>query len=115
MIDTARNGDNVKYLIGQIENGQVIQQKNPTANGNVWFVEKVLLADNTNEEILLLDSLNTANTAVVNKDFKNRIPVEDTERDSIATIELIDHSPNKLVYRTKTRSKQLAVSTSWID
>jgi len=100
---------NVKYLIGQIENGQIIHQENPTANGNVWFVENVLLAENANEEIQLLDSLDTGKTAVILKDFKDLIPVEAIELDSIATINLVDHSPNRLVYQTKTRSKQLAV------
>jgi hypothetical protein len=100
---------NVKYLIGQIENGQVIHQQNPTANGNVWYVEKVLLAENANEEIQLLDSLDTSNTAVIIKDFRDRIPDDPIERDSTATIELVDHSPNKLIYRTKTKSKQLAI------
>jgi hypothetical protein len=100
---------NVKYLIGQIENGQVIHQENPTANGNVWYVGKVLLAENANEEIQLLDSLNTKNTAVILKNIRDRIPVESVDRDSTATIELVDHSPNKLIYSTQSKTKQLAV------
>lgn len=100
---------NVKYLIGQIETGQVIHQSNPTANGNVWFVENVMLAKDTNEEIQLLDSLDSRNTAVINMEFKSRIPLEDIDRDTTATIKLVSHAPNHLVYETSSSSSQLAV------
>jgi hypothetical protein len=100
---------NVKYLIGQIGNGQIIHQENTTANGPAWYVGNVLLAENANEEILLLDSLDTANTAVVLEELKEKLPVESIKRDTTAIIELVDHAPNKLHYKTITTSKQLAI------
>ncbi len=100
---------NVKYIIGQTETGTTIAQKNPYANGNVWLVENVLVAKNTNEEIQLLDSLDTRRTAVINSEFSSLIPTKNIQRDSTATIELVRHTPNHLIYETSGNSPQLAI------
>lgn len=100
---------NVRYIITQTKNGGPVAQRNPYANGDAWFVENVLPAENANEEIQLLDSLDTKKTAVVNKEFLSKIPTQKIERDSTATIELFSHQPNKLVYETSTKSPQLAI------
>ena len=99
---------NVKYIKVPTKEGEVAQE-NPYANGPAWFVENVLPANNTNEEILLLDSLNTKQTAVIYKDFLNKIPTQNIQRDSTAIIDLIEHRPNYLNYKTKTQTPQLAV------
>src|SRR5699024_807486 len=62
-----------------------------------------------NEEIALLDSLNTKRTAVVHKDFLSSIPAQKVERDSAATIDLFKYQPNHLVYETSSKSEQLAI------
>jgi len=100
---------NVRYIITQTKNGGPVAQRNPYANGDAWFVENVLPAENANEEIQLLDSLDTKKTAVVNREFLSKIPSQKIERDSTATIELFSHQPNKLVYETSTKSPQLAI------
>ncbi len=100
---------NVRYIITQTKNGGPVAQRNPYANGDAWFVENVLPAENANEEIQLLDSLDTKKTAVINKEFLSKIPSQKIERDSTATIELFSHQPNKLVYETSTKSPQLAI------
>jgi uncharacterized membrane protein YfhO len=100
---------NVRYIITQTKNGGPVAQRNPYANGDAWFVENVLPAENANEEIQLLDSLDTKKTAVVNKEFLSKIPSQKMERDCTATIELFSHQPNKLVYEASTKSPQLAV------
>ncbi len=100
---------NVRYIIIQNKNGDPVAQRNPYANGNAWFVENVLPADNANEEIALLDSLNTKRTAVVHKDFLSSIPAQKVERDSAATIDLFKYQPNHLVYETSSKSEQLAI------
>ena len=100
---------NVRYIITQTKNGGPVAQRNPYANGDAWFVENVLPAENANEEIQLLDSLDTKKTAVVNKEFLPKIPSQKIERDSTATIELFSYQPNHLVYEASTKSPQLAV------
>jgi len=100
---------NVKYIITQGPNGSIVAQRNPYANGNAWFVANVLLADSANEELLLLDSLNTKETAVVHKDFMEFLPTKQITRDSLATISLENYAPNALVYSSNSTSDQLAV------
>ncbi|MAB57484.1 MAG: hypothetical protein CL524_08035 [Aequorivita sp.] len=100
---------NVRYIITQTKNGGPVAQRNPYANGDAWFVENVQPAKNADEEIQLLDSLDTKKTAVVNKEFLSKIPSQKMERDSTATIELFSHQPNKLVYEASTKSPQLAI------
>lgn len=100
---------NVRYIIVQNKNGGPVAQRNPYANGNVWFVENVLPAENANQEIQLLDSLDTKKTAVVNRELLSKIPTQNVERDSSATIELFSYKPNHLVYEASTKTPQLAV------
>ena len=100
---------NVRYIIVQNKNGGAVAQRNPYANGNAWFVENVLPAENANEEIQLLDSLNTKVTAVINKEFLSKIPAQNIQRDTISTIELFSYKPNHLVYEASTDTDQLVI------
>ena len=100
---------NVRYIIVQNKNGGPVAQRNPYANGNSWFVENVLPAENANDEIRLLDSLNTKKTAIINKEFLSKIPNQKIQRDTSATIELFSYKPNHLVYEASSKTPQLAV------
>ncbi len=100
---------NVKYTMGRTREGAVVSQENPFANGPAWYVENVIPARNADEELLLLDSLNTKTTAVVLQEFLDKIPTKDMERDTLASIYLESHAPNHLVYETSTTSPQLAI------
>ncbi|NNM22377.1 MAG: hypothetical protein HKO54_02390, partial [Flavobacteriaceae bacterium] len=100
---------NVKYILVPGEEGQVSVQQNPYANGPAWFVESVLPAKDANEELLLLDSLDTKKTAVIHTDYLTKIPTENIKRDSTASIDLTDHRPNYLRYETSTQTDQLAI------
>ena len=100
---------NVRYIIGESPNGGPVAQRNPFANGNAWFPESVLLAENANEEILLLDSLDTKRTVVVHADFKDKLPLAEMARDSTASIDLTQAKPDFLVYESSSKTPQLAV------
>lgn len=100
---------NVRYIIVQNKNGGPVAQRNPYANGDAWFVENVQPAKNADEEIQLLDSLDTKKTAVINQKLLSKIPNQNIERDSTATIELFTYQPNHLVYEASTKSPQLAI------
>lgn len=100
---------NVKYFIVQNKGGSPVAQRNPYANGPAWFVENVQFAEDANQEILLLDSLDTKKTVVVHKDFKEKLPLQNIQRDSTASIELVAQQPNHLTYEASTKSEQLAV------
>ena len=100
---------NVRYIITEGKSGKKIPQRNPYSNGPAWFVENVMIAENTNEELLLLDSLDTKRTAIIHQEFSQKLPLENIERDSTATISLKSHAPNYLVYESSTVSPQLAL------
>ncbi len=100
---------NVRYIITQAKNGGAVAQRNPYANGDAWFVENVIPAENANEEIQLLDSLDTKKTAVINKEFISNIPSHSIQRDTVSTIELFKYQPNHLVYEASTDTEQLVI------
>ncbi|WP_432410309.1 hypothetical protein [Rasiella sp. SM2506] len=100
---------NVKYFIVQNKGGGPVAQRNPYTNGPAWFVENLQFAETSNEEIQLLDSLDTKKTVIVHQEFKDILPLSTIQRDSTAMIELVAHQPNHLTYEASTTSPQLAV------
>lgn len=100
---------NVKYFIVQNKGGGPVAQRNPYVNGPAWFVENVQFANSADEEIKMLDSLDTKKTVIVHSEFKDQLPLENVVRDSTATIDLVFHEPSHLTYETSTKSAQFAV------
>ena len=100
---------NVKYVVQQDEEGRRYPARNPNANGNAWFVEKLVEVTNTDEEIKALDSLDVKNEAVVNINAFSGINRFNFQKDSTATIALIDYRPNELTYRSSFSKVGLAV------
>ena len=98
---------NTRYVV--MQNGQV--QRLPEALGNCWFVQSVKAVGNANEEILALNEINPATTAVVNThEFK----LEHSEfgMDSTASIVLestTPYNPDYMRYRSHSSHEQLAV------
>lgn len=98
---------NTRYVV--MQNGQV--QRLPEALGNCWFVQNVKAVGNANEEILALNEINPATTAVVNThEFK----LEHSEfgMDSTASIVLestTPYNPDYMRYRSHSSHEQLAV------
>lgn len=74
---------NARYIVTQ--DGNV--QRNPDALGSCWFVNNVKSVTNPNEEILALNDINPATTAVINTTEFN-IPKTEFSKDSTATIAL---------------------------
>ncbi|WP_166385126.1 YfhO family protein [Polaribacter sp. 11A2H] len=101
---------NTKYFIIGNDKGEKQSQLNPDANGNAWFVERVKIVDSANKEMLALDSLNTKNTAVYNKDVASRNQITfPKEIDSTARIALLNYDVTTLTYQAKTTKEQFAV------
>ena len=95
---------NAKYIINQ----QQQLQQNSNALGNAWFVENIVKVNTPQEEIDALNTINTANDAVVlDQAFDSYIGNFDPQKNG--TITLKDYSPMQLVYESNTTSEQLAV------
>lgn len=99
---------NTKYVIQKGPSGPVAAQ-NPGACGNAWFVDKVQLVNNADEEIKALDSFDPKQTAFVDKKFANELQGYTGGKDSASTITLTSYEPNHLVYNYTAPQPQLAV------
>ncbi len=102
----ALNMLNTRYIIYNTEAPPVI---NPYSLGNAWFVEKPVLVENANEEIMAISSLNPASEAVIDKKFRDQVtgasyPVLDGD-----TISLISYKPNELIYKYSAGKEKLIV------
>lgn len=103
---------NARYVVMQGQNGQPLVQRNPEALGNAWFVDAYQLVEDPNAEILALNDLNPADTAIIDKRFAEMVQGKNLERDSNSVI-VMEHqkpyNPDYVVYKTKTSKDQLAV------
>jgi hypothetical protein len=100
---------NTKYFIFPGENNQEMVQINEEANGNAWFVEELKWVESANEEIRALDSLDTKQTAVIDRKFEKVLKNSQYGRDSTASIELVSYKANELEYRSSAVQDQFAV------
>jgi hypothetical protein len=99
---------NTKYVI--ISNqGKVMSQLNPDANGNAWFVNSVNVVNDANEAILALDSLQSKKHAIVEQEFADKLPRKRFEKNSDDTIKLKSYKPNELAYNYNVAEDRVAV------
>lgn len=99
---------NTKYVI--ISNqGKVMSQLNPDANGNAWFVNSVNVVNDANEAILALDSLQSKKHAIVEQEFADKLPRKRFEKNSDYTIKLKSYKPNELAYNYNVAEDRVAV------
>ncbi len=95
---------NIKYLIYGPERNNFIP--NPTANGNAWFVQKVITVNSPTAELDKVCDLNTRHEAVINDPAFNTAEIG---YDSAATITLVEHNPKFLKYESASAAAGLAV------
>jgi hypothetical protein len=103
---------NTRYFVISDGRGGSAIQRNVAALGNVWFVNAYQIVDNANAEILSLNTLNPADTAIVGADFAEMVKGKDLSRDSSSTIEMqhqTPYNPDYVAYKTHTTKEQLAV------
>lgn len=103
---------NTRYVVMPGQGGQPMVQRNPDALGNAWFVDQFQLVEDANAEILALNELNPADTAVIDKRFAEMMQGKNLERDSNSVI-VMEHqkpyNPDYVVYKSKSSKDQLAV------
>ena len=97
---------NTRYIIYNPEQAPLY---NPYAYGNAWFVQELEIVPSADAEIAALNRINPLITAVVDERFEKEFADFIPQMDSTATIELVSYRPNRLTYKSKTNSDQLAV------
>lgn len=100
---------NVKYVVQQDEKGQSYPAVNPEANGNAWFVKKLVKVDNADAEIQALDTLQTKTVAIATAKMLKGVSGSNFKLDSLSTIALTDYAPNHLIYTSKNEYNGVAV------
>lgn len=100
---------NVKYVVQQDEEGRSYPAINPNANGNAWFVQRLIPVNSADEEIKALDSLDVKEEAVITSSKFGQVNRFEYPKDSTASIVLTDYSPNQLKYRSNNPHAGLAV------
>ena len=103
---------NARYVVMPSQGGQPLVQRNPEALGNAWFVDQYQLVDDANAEIMALNDLNPADTAIIDKRFATMVQGKNLERDSNSVIVMEHQKPynmDHLIYKTKTNKEQLAI------
>ncbi|MGX1023248.1 YfhO family protein [Psychroflexus sp. MBR-150] len=99
---------NVKYNIIQNQ-GEIMAQPNPEANGNAWFVDSLNIVKDDNQAILALSNINTKRVAIIKEIYTNQLGQQQFEKDSLSKIELIDYKMNHLVYESQSSYDAFAV------
>jgi uncharacterized membrane protein YfhO len=109
---SAYNMLNVKYII-RYNQGQEFFSLNPFANGNAWFVSEPVFVETPDQEIKLLDSLDTRNQFIVNRsDFPEWAKTLENSKkiaDSTQTITLLHYQPNRMQYKVDSKKSGVAV------
>ncbi|TMM31980.1 hypothetical protein FDT66_00510 [Polaribacter aestuariivivens] len=101
---------NTKYFIFADDKGSLQAQQNPDANGNAWFVNKIIPVATANDEIKALDSLQTKKEVVIRQEDFEKIKIDTSiQKDSLATIKLLKYSLNELTFQANTNNEQFAV------
>lgn len=97
---------NAKYIVID-PNGAPVRNK--FALGNAWFVKDYKIVNSADEEILAINKINPAQTAIIDKRFEGMLKNQQLQPDTNATIQLLSYAPNKLEYKYSANSPQLAM------
>jgi hypothetical protein len=99
---------NTRYVIRKGADGKEDAMLNTGAFGSCWLVSDILFVKNADQEMSSLDSINVRDTAIVEELYKDKIPLL-PQKDSSASIHLIDNLNDKISYSFKSRTNQFAV------
>lgn len=98
---------NTKYIITPGQNGQPQVQVNPDALGAAWFVKAVRFENNWLGVMKAMDHFNPRDTAIL--EVGSKPLVQQPQTDSAATIQLIRHDNEEMLYRSHAAANGFAV------
>ncbi|MBW8686955.1 YfhO family protein [Chitinophaga rhizophila] len=99
---------NTKYVIVPGADGQPVAQRNPEALGNAWFVKHIVWVKNADEEMAMLDHMNTRDSVVIDERYRE-IVKSMTMYDSTGKISLAANNLNEISYISNSGTDQFAV------
>jgi len=110
MIDYHLSKNNIKvldmlntryYIVRNQETGASEVKGNPSALGNSWFIEKIIWAENADNEIDQLNNFDPSNEVVIDERYKSFVSNTEQLSKTNNSIKLIEYQPNKLVYESE--------------
>ncbi|MDP4222880.1 MAG: YfhO family protein [Bacteroidota bacterium] len=102
----ALNMLNAKYVIINPEAPPLI---NPHALGNAWFVEKAVIAENANQELAYVNTIDPLKEAAFDARFKDQVQKTDYQISPGDSIRLVSYEPNELVYKYNASNDGVAI------
>ncbi len=100
---------NTKYIIQEDEEGRRFPGVNPDANGNAWFVSKIIPVASADEAINALSDFDSKMEVVIDTQKYPTITKLSYAVDSTATIDLASYAPNELRYKYSNKTDGFAV------
>lgn len=99
---------NTKYFILPLQGGTTVALQNPYAQGNAWFVNKIVYVGDANAEYAQVAKINLQTEAVADKKFESALGQAITN-DSTATVRLTSYQPNNLHYTVDSKNGGIVV------
>ncbi len=99
---------NTKYFILPLQGGTTVALQNPYAQGNAWFVNKIVYVDDANAEYAQVAKINLQTEAVADKKLESTLGQAITN-DSTATVRLTSYQPNNLRYTVDSKNGGIVV------
>ena len=99
---------NTKYFILPLQGGTTVALQNPYAQGNAWFVNKIVYVGDANAEYAKVAKINLQTEAVADKKFESALGQAITN-DSTATVRLTSYQPNNLRYTVDSKNGGIVV------
>ncbi len=97
---------NTKYIIYNPDGGVLV---NKSACGAVWFVENVQVVKDADAEIVAVKTFDPQKTAVVDARFSAQVNGFVPKSDTNASIKVVSHAPDKIVYESNSCVEQIAI------
>jgi hypothetical protein len=120
-LSTAINEDvldmlNTRYVI--VREGEQAErvQRRSTAAGNAWFVDKVTVVKDNEQEMQAISSFDPLKEAFVHQEFEDKLNAKRLGLPVNASIEMTSYRPDRLVYSYSSPNDAFAVfSEVWYD
>jgi hypothetical protein len=100
---------NTKYVIQVDDKNREFPALNDKANGNAWFVKDVKFVSSADAEMKALNNFNSKDEVIINNEEFTVSDLTSYQRDSLATIKLVEYTPNFIKYTTENANKGIAV------
>jgi len=100
---------NVKYILQQNDEGKTEAMLNENILGNVWAVENLEAVENADEVLNALNRIDLKKQAVILKKDIENLKQTQFKKDSLAVIQLIQASPQRLKYHFFSHYNQFVV------